>query len=62
MQLSVALARLLPDERRAIVLKNWENQSLTEIAEQMGRTPAAVAGLLKRGLHKLREEFARIQE
>ena len=59
-RLSSALARLLPAEREAIVLKNWENKTITEIAKQMGRTTTAVAGLLKRGLHKLREEFDRI--
>jgi RNA polymerase sigma-70 factor (ECF subfamily) len=61
-QLSAALNQLLPAEREAIMLKNWENKTLCEIAEQMGRTPAAVAGLLKRGLHKLREEFSQIEK
>ena len=62
LQLSDALSRLLPAEREAIVLKNWENMSLAEIAKAMERTPPAAAGLLKRGLHKLREEFARNED
>ncbi len=62
LQLTDALSRLLPAEREAIILKNWENMSLAEIGNRMERTPAAVAGLLKRGLHKLREEFARIED
>ena len=61
-QLSAALSKLQPAEREAIMLKNWENKTLAEIAKQMDRTPAAVAGLLKRGLRKLREEFLRSRE
>ena len=54
-RLADALA-LLPDtQREALVLQNWDHWSLAEIAAHMGRTPAAVAGLLKRGLKRLRE-------
>jgi DNA-directed RNA polymerase specialized sigma24 family protein len=42
-------------EAEKLVLQNWNNSSLAEIAEHMGRTPASVAGLLKRGLKRLRE-------
>ena len=46
----------LPDsQREAIQLHYWGKCTLAEIAEQMDRTPAAVAGLLKRGLRKLRK-------
>jgi RNA polymerase sigma-70 factor (ECF subfamily) len=48
-----ALARLPEAQRRALVLRHYENRSLAEISEQMGRTPAAVAGLLKRGSRQL---------
>lgn len=54
-RLADALAQLPPAQREALVLQNWDNWSLAEIAEHMGRTPAAVAGLLKRGLKRLRE-------
>jgi len=32
----------------------WQGCSLAETAQQIGRTPAAVAGLLHRGLRTLR--------
>ena len=54
-RLADALAQLPPAQREALVLQNWDNWSLAGIAEHMGRTPAAVAGLLKRGLKRLRE-------
>ena len=57
-RLADALAQLPPAQREALVLQNWDNWSLAEIAAQMDRTPAAVAGLLKRGLKRLRELLA----
>ncbi len=50
-----ALDRLPEAQREALLLQHWHGWSLAEIAEQMDRTPAAVAGLLKRGLRTLRE-------
>jgi RNA polymerase sigma-70 factor (ECF subfamily) len=45
----------LPDDRREIVLaKHCLGLSLAEIAERTGRSPASVAGLLRRGLQSLR--------
>jgi hypothetical protein len=38
----------------AIVLRHYENWSLEAISQHLGRTPAAVAGLLHRGLKALR--------
>ncbi len=54
-RLADALAELPSAQREALVLQNWENWTLAAIAEHMDRTPAAVAGLLKRGLRRLRE-------
>ncbi len=54
-RLADALAQLPDTQREALVLQNWNNWTLAEIADHMGRTPAAVAGLLKRGLKRLRE-------
>jgi len=46
----------LPEgQREAVRLRHLEGLSLTEIAKHLDRTEAAVAGLLKRGLAKLRE-------
>lgn len=58
-QLAIALLKLLDDERSAVVLKHYHNWPVADIAEHLGRTQEAVAGLLRRGLMKLRE---RLQE
>ncbi len=53
-QLAEALLKLLEDERSAVILKHYHNWSVAEIAQHLGRTQEAVAGLLRRGLKKLR--------
>lgn len=53
-QLAAGLAQLSEDERTAILFKHFEGCSLAEIGKRMGRPPDAIAGLLKRGLKKLR--------
>jgi RNA polymerase sigma-70 factor (ECF subfamily) len=49
-----ALQALAEANREALVLRYYEGLSLDEISARLGRTPAAVAGLLKRGLKQLR--------
>jgi RNA polymerase sigma-70 factor, ECF subfamily len=56
-ELATALERLPDDQREALVLHHWQGRSLAEIAEEMGRTRGAVAGLLKRGLRQLRADM-----
>lgn len=56
-QLAQGMARLLEGERIAIVLKHFQGWSLAEISAHIGRPTDAVAGLLKRGLRKLRSEL-----
>ena len=53
--LADALAQLSEAQREALVLQHWHGWTLKQIAAHTGRTPAAVAGLLKRGLKRLRE-------
>jgi RNA polymerase sigma-70 factor (ECF subfamily) len=55
LRLADALAGLSGDTREAVVLKHCRNWTLAEIAAHLGRTPAAVASLLHRGLKQLRE-------
>jgi len=55
LRLADALAQLPDDQRMAVELHHMQDCSVAEIAEQLGRTEAAVAGLLRRGLKKLRE-------
>ena len=40
---------------KALVMQYWQGMSLAQIAVEMSRTPAAVAGLLKRALKQLRQ-------
>jgi RNA polymerase sigma-70 factor (ECF subfamily) len=56
-RLAEALATLPEDNREALVLHYCQGLPLAEIASLLGRTPAAVAGLLKRGLKQLREQM-----
>jgi RNA polymerase sigma-70 factor (ECF subfamily) len=56
--LAVALTGLPEDQRQAVELRHLHGLTVTEIAAQMGRTEPAVAGLLRRGLKRLRELLA----
>ncbi len=50
-----ALHQLPETQAEAIRLRYMEGLSLAEIVERMGKSDTAVAGLLKRGLQKLRK-------
>jgi RNA polymerase sigma-70 factor, ECF subfamily len=52
--LADALAKLPPAQREALVMRHYENRSLADISGHLGRSHAAVAGLLKRGSQELR--------
>jgi RNA polymerase sigma-70 factor (ECF subfamily) len=56
-RLADTMARLPDAQREALILKNWHSWTVAEIAQHMGRTSAAVAGLLKRGLKQLRQQL-----
>jgi RNA polymerase sigma-70 factor (ECF subfamily) len=58
LQLADALALLPGAQREAIVLHHLEGWTLHDVAAHMGRGEPAVAGLLHRGLKKLREHMA----
>jgi len=53
-RLADALATLPEVQREALVLHYWQGKTLAATAAELGRTPAAVAGLLQRGLKALR--------
>jgi RNA polymerase sigma-70 factor (ECF subfamily) len=55
--LAGALDALPEAQREALVLQHWYGLSLAEIGEHLGRTPVAVAGLIKRGLRGLRQQM-----
>jgi RNA polymerase sigma-70 factor (ECF subfamily) len=54
LRLAAALEQLPEAQRQALVLQHWHGWTLAQIAEHLGRTHAAVAGLIKRGLQQLR--------
>jgi RNA polymerase sigma-70 factor (ECF subfamily) len=57
LQLAEALVELPEAQREALVLQHWHGWSMDQIAAHLGRTRAAVAGLIKRGLQHLRERL-----
>lgn len=54
-RLATALAALPEAQREAVIMRHYEGCPLEEIARRLDRTPAAAAGLLKRGLRQMRE-------
>jgi RNA polymerase sigma-70 factor (ECF subfamily) len=54
-RLAAAVAALPPDQREVVLLKHLETLSLAEVAARVGKSTAAVAGLLRRGLARLGE-------
>lgn len=58
LRLAEALEQLPEAQREALVLQHWQGWSLAQIGVHLGRTPAAVAGLIKRGLKHLRIAMA----
>lgn len=61
LRLAEAIEGLSEPCQEALVLRYWQGESLSGIAARMERSPAAVAGLLHRGLKKLRETLARME-
>jgi RNA polymerase sigma-70 factor (ECF subfamily) len=54
LRLAEALGQLPEAQRESLVLEYWHGWSLDEIGEHLGRSRAAVAGLIKRGMKQLR--------
>jgi RNA polymerase sigma-70 factor (ECF subfamily) len=50
-----ALAQLPEESQRALELKHLEGWSVEAIDQHRGRSDAGVAGLLRRGLQRLRQ-------
>jgi RNA polymerase sigma-70 factor (ECF subfamily) len=58
-RLTQALTLLPDDQREAVRLRHLEGWALADIARHLGRTPAATAGLIKRGMQALRHRLHR---
>src|SRR5258708_860633 len=50
-----AVSQLPEDQRLVIEMHHLRDRPVAEIADELGRTEASVAGLLRRGLKRLRE-------
>ena len=61
LRLADAMAGLPEAQREAITLHHLQNRTLREIGDQQGRTEAAVAGLIKRGLRTLRGRLSEVE-
>ena len=56
-RLEGALGALPEDQREAVRLRHLEGWALEDIARRLNRTPAATAGLIKRGMQALRRRL-----
>jgi RNA polymerase sigma-70 factor (ECF subfamily) len=54
-QLAAALSKLPDHERTAVELKHLHSCTMEVISQHLGRTKQATAGVLKRGMRRLRE-------
>src|SRR5262245_21381985 len=57
LRLAAALARLPEEQRTAVELRHLQGCSVPVISRMTGRSIASVAGLLRRGLQRLREQM-----
>jgi RNA polymerase sigma-70 factor (ECF subfamily) len=57
LELAASLDQLDPDQRDAVILRYIQELPVPEVARRMGRTEKSVAGLLYRGLVRLRELY-----
>jgi RNA polymerase sigma-70 factor (ECF subfamily) len=62
LRLAAALAELPEPQRQAVLLRYFDGAALPDIAEQLNRSRAGVASLLRRGLAHLRERLGTGEE
>ena len=59
LRFAAALESLPEDQRLAVRMRYLEGLKLAEIAENLQKSPAAVAGLIRRGQLALRDQLGR---
>lgn len=57
LRLAAALEDLAQSQREAVIRHHLQGRPLDDVAQELGRSPSAVAGLLKRGLKFLRQRL-----
>ncbi len=57
-ELAAAMLKLTEEQRKAIILKYWQGATLADISQQLDKSTEAVAGLIFRGMKKIRSEIA----
>jgi RNA polymerase sigma-70 factor (ECF subfamily) len=58
-RLVLALQRLSPAQRRVVVLRYCLDQSIDQVANQLGVRPGTIRALAAQGIKRLREELPR---
>lgn len=58
LRIATAIGQLPEPQRTAVVRYYWQGATLAEISCELGRSPPAVAGLVHRGVRRLREVLA----
>ena len=57
------LVEQLPETQRdAIILHYWQEVPLKQVGELLGKSPAAIASLLQRGLATLRDQAGKLEQ
>ena len=61
LKLEAAMMRLEEDQRRGLLYRYFENKTIEQIAQQMGRSPTAARRLLGRAVIELTRELSKSQ-
>ena len=61
-ELAKAMLKLTAEQRQCIILKYWHGSTLADIGKQIDKSPEAVAGLVFRGMQRLKKEIASMSD
>lgn len=60
LRVAQGIQSLPEDQRDAVVMYYWEDCTLADVGAHLNRSAAAAAGLVHRGLKRLREHMGRV--